>query len=100
MLHTHIPQASTQTETHSLAQIKAFFQHNLILHQDNYHRIAYVVMALMRVVSSLTDDQACHIVRTAWSEGRALIISCPKEIAEHYQDQLQRYSLTVTVEAA
>lgn len=70
----------------------------VVLHRDDYHEIASVVTILCQVVQPLQESEAQQIATTAFTEGKAVVIARPLEIAEYYQEQLQRFSLTVTLE--
>jgi ATP-dependent Clp protease adapter protein ClpS len=89
-----------QTLDRPLATISALAGHKVILHKDGYHQTAYVASALVKVIGALKESEAESIAETAFTQGRATVIECPKEVAEHYQEQLQGYGLTVTIEAA
>ena len=39
-----------------------------------------------------------HIMLTAHLTGSAIVIVCPKEAAEYYQERLLSYGLTATIE--
>ena len=92
--------SGAQTLDRPLAIIPALAGHKVVLHKDDYHRVPYVVSALVKAVGALAEGEARSIAETAFSLGRAIVIECPKEAAEHYQEQLQGYGLTVTIEAA
>jgi ATP-dependent Clp protease adaptor protein ClpS len=72
--------------------------YRVILFNDDYNEMDYVVFALLHAVSSLTQQQAEQIMLTAHLTGNAIVIVCPKETAEYYQDRLLSYGLTATIE--
>lgn len=74
--------------------------HNVILHNDDINEMGWVVESLRRCVPELSQDEAHAIMMTAHLEGRALVITCPLEQAEMYQERLQSRGLTVTIEKA
>lgn len=76
------------------------FPHAVILHRDTALLVDTVAFVLTFVVTVLTDEEAGEIAQTALEFGRAVVIECPQEAAEHYQLQLTAYGLTVTVEEA
>ncbi|GCE31996.1 hypothetical protein KDA_74800 [Dictyobacter alpinus] len=100
------PSLSTQLETaqrEALPQthVEPLRPHAVILHRDEYHydRLDYVAEALMTVVGVLSLERARGIAEAAFTIGQAVVIVCPMETAEHYQECLSTYGLTVTVEA-
>ena len=72
----------------------------VILHNDDVHDMLEVVQALRRSVPGLSAVQATRIMLDAHQHGQAVVIICPLEQAEYYQQRLQTYGLTVTVRAA
>ena len=72
----------------------------VILHDDDYHDMAYVVSALLKSVSSLSSQDAERIMLEAHTTGQALVIVCPLELAELYRDRLRSFNLGVTIEKA
>jgi ATP-dependent Clp protease adaptor protein ClpS len=72
----------------------------VILHNDDTHAMVEVVQALRRSVPGLTAMQATRIMLEAHNTGQAVVIVCPLEQAEYYQQRLQTYGLTVTIRAA
>ncbi len=92
---------NAQTLDQPLATLPALAGHKVILHKDDNHQTVYVAAALVKVIGVLKEAQAQNIAEIAFTLGRATVIECPKEVAEHYQEQLQGYSgLAVTIEAA
>jgi len=72
----------------------------VILHNDDVHDMVEVVQALRRSVPGITAVKATRIMLEAHHNGRAIVIVCPKEAAEFYQERLQTYGLTVTIDPA
>ena len=91
--------SSAQTLDQPLLSLPALAGYKVILHKDDYHQIPYVVSSLLKVIRVLEQHEAESIATEAFTLGRATVIECPKEVAEHYQEQLAGYGLTVTVEA-
>lgn len=101
-----LPSLSTQLEAaqrETLPQmcVGPLHPHAVILHRDEYHqsRLDYVTGVLTNVIGVLSSEEARNIAATAFTVGQAVVIVCPKEIAEHYQERLSSYGLTVTIEA-
>lgn len=72
----------------------------VVLHNDDHNTMDHVVESLVRCVPSLTVEAAAAIMFEAHHEGKATVIECPKEAAEHYRDALESRGLTATIEAA
>lgn len=72
----------------------------VILHNDDVHDMEYVVQALRKSVSELTEDEAFRIMTEAHRNGTAVVIVCPLEQAELYRDRLRSFGLGATVEKA
>lgn len=71
---------------------------DLILHNDQVHWAHDVVAALVQTIPGLTPQSAWDITCQAHLVGSALVITCPRELAELYQERLQGFGLTITVE--
>ena len=56
-------------------------KYNVLLHNDNYTPFAFVIIILQQVFYK-TQTQALSITQGAHKEGKAIIGSYPKEIAE------------------
>ncbi|HTI15806.1 MAG TPA: ATP-dependent Clp protease adaptor ClpS [Dictyobacter sp.] len=72
--------------------------YKVIVHNDDVNDMGYVVHALMHSVNTLTWQEAERIMLTAHLNGQAVVIVCPKEVAEYYQERLISYRLTATIE--
>lgn len=72
--------------------------YKVVLFDDDYNEMEYVVSALLHAVNNLSTQEAEHIMLTAHLTGSAVVIICPKEIAEYYQERLLSYGLTATIE--
>ena len=72
----------------------------VVLHNDDHNTMEHVVESLVCCVPSLTVDAAAAIMLEAHTEGRATVVECPKEAAEHYRDALESRGLTATMERA
>ncbi len=95
-----LTQSLTQTETEELLRLKARLlpPYNVILFNDDYNEMLYVVAVLLRTINSLSRSEAGNIMLTAHLSGSAIVVTCPKEVAEHYQEQLLGYGLTAIIE--
>ena len=72
--------------------------YKVILYNDDYNEMNYVIFALLNAVNNLTTQEAEHIMLTAHLTGQAVVVVCPKELAEYYQERLLSYNLTATIE--
>jgi len=90
----------SQPETDQLLRLRAklFPPYKVILFDDDYNEMDYVVAALLHTVNDLSRQEAERIMLTAHLTGSAIVVVCPKEIAEYYQERLLNYGLTATIE--
>ena len=72
--------------------------YKVILFNDDHNDMDYVVVVLLRLINHLTQSAAEEIMLTAHLTGSAVVIVCPKESAEYYQECLLGYGLTATIE--
>ena len=72
--------------------------YKVILFDDDENEMMYVAFALLKSVNSLSVQEAQRIMLTAHLTGSAVVIVCPKEAAEYYQERLLSYNLTATIE--
>ncbi len=73
-------------------------QYRVLLHNDDYNTMEYVVQVIMTTVPSITQPQAVSIMMEAHSNGIALVITCAQEHAEFYCETLKNHGLTSTIE--
>ncbi len=73
-------------------------RYRVLLHNDDFNEMGYVVRALQKSVPSLSREEAEAIMLEAHEEGVATVIVCPLELAELYRDRLQTFRLTSTIE--
>jgi ATP-dependent Clp protease adaptor protein ClpS len=72
--------------------------YKVILHNDDHNSMDYVIVALIKSVPSLTEDEAIDIMMTAHTEGTAVVIVVPQETAEYYQERILSFGLGCTIE--
>lgn len=72
--------------------------YKVILFDDDHNEMNYVIFALIHAVTNLTSDEAERIMLIAHLTGKAIVIVCPKEVAEYYQERILSYGLTATIE--
>lgn len=73
---------------------------SVILHNDDHNEMVYVVQSLVKSVPNLGTTRAVRIMLEAHNHGRALVTTCPLELAELYRDRLEGFGLTATIESA
>ena len=73
---------------------------SVILHNDDHNLMEYVVACLLKTVPGLGRDRANAIMLEAHQHGRAVVTTCPLEVAELYHDRLKSFGLTATIEKA
>jgi ATP-dependent Clp protease adaptor protein ClpS len=72
--------------------------YKVILFDDDVNEMNYVIYALLHAVNNLSAEEAEQIMLTAHLTGSAIVVVCPKELAEYYQERLSGYGLTATIE--
>jgi ATP-dependent Clp protease adaptor protein ClpS len=89
-----------QSEIEELVRLRARLlpPYKVVLFDDDYHEMDYVVSVLLHTVSKLAPAEAEHVMLTAHLTGSAVVAVCPKETAEFYQDKLSTYGLRTTIE--
>ena len=73
-------------------------RYRVLLHNDDYNPMEYVVQILLQTVPSLTQPQAVDIMMEAHTNGVALVITCAQEHAEFYCESLRSHGLGSTIE--
>ena len=73
-------------------------RYRVLLHNDDFNSMEYVVQVLMKTVPSLTQPQAVSIMMEAHTNGIALVIICAQEHAEFYCEMLKNHGLMSTIE--
>jgi ATP-dependent Clp protease adaptor protein ClpS len=89
-----------QVETEELQRLRAKLlpPYRVVLFDDDYNEMNYVVFVLLHSINNLSQADAERIMLTAHLTGSAIVAVCPKEIAEFYQERLLSYGLTATIE--
>lgn len=89
-----------EVETEELIRLRAKLlpPYNVILFNDDYNTMDYVIAVLLHTINTLTTGEAEQIMLTAHLMGSAIVITCPKETAEFYQERILSYGLTATIE--
>jgi ATP-dependent Clp protease adaptor protein ClpS len=95
---TTLPHFQVETEKLLRLRAKLFPPYRVVLFDDDYNEMTYVVAVLLHSINNLSPVEAERIMLTAHLTGSAIVAICPKEIAEFYQDRLLSYGLTATIE--
>jgi len=98
MLNSPLMLSQPETDQQLRLRAKLFPPYKVILFDDDYNDMHYVVVALLHAVNDLSQQEAERIMLTAHLTGSAIVVVCPKEIAEYYQERLLNYGLTATIE--
>jgi len=72
----------------------------VLLHNDDVNDMAHVVQALIKSVPKLSTERAVEVMMEAHNQGRAVVVTCPLELAELYRERLEGFGLTATIEKA
>ncbi|TVQ46640.1 MAG: ATP-dependent Clp protease adapter ClpS [Gloeocapsa sp. DLM2.Bin57] len=75
-------------------------RYRVLLHNDDFNSMEYVVQTLMQTVAGMTQPQAVNIMMEAHTNGTALVITCELEHAEFYSETLINHGLTSSIEPA
>lgn len=95
-----IPEHQVETEELKRLRAKLLPPYRVVLFDDDYNEMNYVVFVLLHSINNLSQAEAERIMLTAHLTGSAVVAVCPKEIAEFYQERLLSYGLTATIEPA
>lgn len=93
-----MPEAPTKPEELTRLRTRLLPPYRVVLFDDDYNEMNYVIFALQNAVNNLSIQEAEHIMLTAHLTGSAIVVVCPKEAAEYYQERLLSYGLTATIE--
>lgn len=97
-IHSLSPRFQVKPEEITKNLTRLLPPYKVLLFDDDYHDMDYVVFALLHSVSNLTTQDAEAIMLTAHLKGNAIVVVCPREAAEYYQERLLSYGLTATIE--
>lgn len=89
---------STIEKTSSSTVRKPAPRYRVLLHNDDFNSMEYVVQTLMETIAGMTQPQAVNIMMEAHTNGTALVITCTLEHAEFYCETLCDRGLTSTIE--
>jgi ATP-dependent Clp protease adaptor protein ClpS len=94
------PEVATPPRTDQEVQERAGLlrPYNVVLHNDDHNDMIYVVQCLLKTVPRLGRRRAVEVMFEAHKRGKAVVTTCPLELAELYRDRLQSFGLTATIE--
>lgn len=95
VLATTLP--DTDVEAFQRTLIERLPRYAVILYNDDYHSMDYVVEALVKSVPDLIVEEAVGIMFEAHNTGSAVVTVCLLEQAELYRDRIQSYGLGVSI---
>lgn len=72
--------------------------YKVILHNDDHNPMDHVVQSLRKSVPGMSLSRAAAVMWEAHVNGKAIVLSCPLELAELYQQRLLSCGLTATIE--
>jgi len=75
-------------------------RYKVLLHNDEFHSMEFVVHTLVKCVPEMTVDIATMVMLEAHNTGRGIITVCPFVEAEIYRDRLRSYTLGSSLERA
>lgn len=73
-------------------------RYRVLLHNDEFNSMEYVVQTLIQTVAGMTQPQAVNIMMEAHTNGLALVITCALEPAEFYSETLKSHGLSSSIE--
>jgi len=100
MLNDLLTKTRPEVEIEELQRLrdKLFPPYRVVLFNDDYNDMDYVVLVLLHTINNLSRQEATRIMLTAHLKGSATVVVCPKETAECYQERLLGYGLSATIE--
>ena len=72
--------------------------YRVLLHNDDFNTMEYVVQVLMKTVAGMSEPQAVNIMMETHNNGIGLVITCALEHAEFYCETLKGHGLISTIE--
>ena len=94
------PATIPREEQEQRSKPRALDPYKVVLHNDDHNSMDHVVRSLVRSVPGLGVNKAVRIMLEAHNTGRAIVTTCPLELAELYRDRLESCGLTATIEPA
>lgn len=73
-------------------------RYKVLLHNDDFNSMEFVVEVLMQNIAGMTQPQAVNVMMETHNSGVGLVITCALEHAEFYCETLCNNGLTSTIE--
>lgn len=67
----------------------------VIVRNDNHNTFDHVAQTLARVLPGVSLERGHHLADSIHNSGQAIVWSGPRELAEHYWEQLEAAGLTM-----
>lgn len=92
------PQRTPVTDDDASTRRRLLPPYKVILHNDDHNPMDHVVQALRKSVPGMSLGRAAAVMWEAHVNGKALVLACPLELAELYQQRLLSFGLSATIE--
>jgi len=92
------PQRSPVTDDDASTRRRLLPPYKVILHNDDHNSMDHVVQALRKSIPGMSLGRAAAVMWEAHVNGKALVLACPLELAELYQQRLLSFGLSATIE--
>ena len=79
-------------------ETETYPNYRVVLHNDERNSFDHVAKCLTRHIPGMSSDKAWNLTVKAHNEGRAIVWSGPKEVAEMYYEQLKSDGLSISLE--
>jgi ATP-dependent Clp protease adaptor protein ClpS len=91
-------QTPPRTDSQTDIRRRVLPPYKVILHNDDHNAMDHVVNALRKSIPGMSLGKAAAVMWEAHTSGKAIVITCPLELAELYQQRLLSFGLTATIE--
>ena len=92
------PQRSPVNDDDASTRRRLLPPYKVILHNDDHNSMDHVVQALRKSIPGMSLGRAAAVMWEAHVNGKALVLACPLELAELYQQRLLSFALSATIE--
>ena len=95
-----LPGTETPPGSSTRERSELFPPWSVILHNDDHNEMLYVVRSITKSVPNVGWQRAIRIMLEAHERGKAIVTTCPLELAELYRERLETFGLTASIEKA
>lgn len=81
-----------------LGETTPYPNYRVVLINDDHNTFEHVAKCLKKHIPGMSDDKAWNITVKVHNEGRAIVWTGPKEVAEMYYELLKAEGLTMSLE--